>query len=203
MLVYKIWIQYTNLFKSYRTETIFQSRKRAITPKKIDGFYSKSDLTYILCIYLCTKFKSNTPTLSKDIAQKPFFKVEKGHNSQNNWRTLNRTWPTLYDYIPVFKISIQYTNPFKRYRMETKSVTYGTDRRTYRQRRYYMYMPPPPPIENGGGIIKTFYAKYEYLMTLLVFHTDNCTHRSSNDFHRFCQKRCFIFSWKTFNKSYK
>ena len=33
--------------------------------------------------------------------------------------TLNRTWPTFYDYIPVYKISIQYTNPFERYRMET------------------------------------------------------------------------------------
>ena len=48
--------------------------------------------------------------------------------------TLNRTWPTFYDYIPVYKISIQYTNPFKRYRTETKSVTYGT----YGQRWYYM-----------------------------------------------------------------
>ena len=29
-----------------------------------------------MIIYLCTKFQSNTPTLSKDIARKPFFKVE-------------------------------------------------------------------------------------------------------------------------------
>ena len=81
--MYKISIQYTNPFKRYRTETIFQSWK--------------------------------------------FFKVEKGHNFQNF--TLNQTWPTFYDYIPVCKISIQYTNPFKRYRTETKSVTYGTDGR--------------------------------------------------------------------------
>ena len=33
--------------------------------------------------------------------------------------TLNPTWPTFYDYVPVYKISIQYTNPFKRYRTET------------------------------------------------------------------------------------
>ena len=38
--------------------------------------------------------------------------------------TLNRTWPVFYNYIPVYKISILYTNPFKRYRMETKSVTF-------------------------------------------------------------------------------
>ena len=41
--------------------------------------------------------------------------------------TLNRTWPTFSDYIPVYKISIQYTNPFQRYHTESKSVTYGTD----------------------------------------------------------------------------
>ena len=55
----------------------------------------------------------------------------------------------------MYKISIQYTNPFKRYRTETKSVTYGTDGtgrdgtgwadggdgwdgRMYGQRWYYM-----------------------------------------------------------------
>ena len=69
--MYKISIQYTNPFKRYHTETIFQSWK--------------------------------------------FFKVEKGHNSQNVDFTLNQTWPTFYDYIPVYKISIQYTNPLKRY----------------------------------------------------------------------------------------
>ena len=38
-----------------------------------------------MIIYLCIKFQSNIPILSEDIARKPFFKVEKGHNSQNNW----------------------------------------------------------------------------------------------------------------------
>ena len=33
--------------------------------------------------------------------------------------TLNQTWPIFYDYIPLYKIWIQYTNPFKRYRRET------------------------------------------------------------------------------------
>ena len=33
--------------------------------------------------------------------------------------TLNGTWPTFYDNIPVYKIWIQYTNPFKRYQTET------------------------------------------------------------------------------------
>ena len=33
--------------------------------------------------------------------------------------TLNRTWPIFYDYIPVYKIWIQYTNLFKRYWTET------------------------------------------------------------------------------------
>ena len=31
---------------------------------------------HFMIIYLCTKFQSNTPILSKDIPQKPFFKVE-------------------------------------------------------------------------------------------------------------------------------
>ena len=31
----------------------------------------------------------------------------------------NRTWPVFYDYIPVYKIWIKYTNVFKRYRPET------------------------------------------------------------------------------------
>ena len=53
MLVYKIWIQFTNLFESYGMETIFQSWKRAITPKIIGGFYPKSNLTYILWLYTC------------------------------------------------------------------------------------------------------------------------------------------------------
>ena len=55
--VYKIWIQYTNLFKKYwkqnifqkiSNETIFQCWKRAVTPKIISAFYPKSNLTYIL-----------------------------------------------------------------------------------------------------------------------------------------------------------
>ena len=57
MLVYKISNQYINLFKSYRTETIFRSWKRAITPKIIGGFYPKSNLTYILWLYEgCSKW---------------------------------------------------------------------------------------------------------------------------------------------------
>ena len=43
-----MWIQYTNVFKRYQTETIFQSWKRAVTPNIIGGFYPKSNMTYIL-----------------------------------------------------------------------------------------------------------------------------------------------------------
>ena len=55
MLVYKIWIQFTNLFKCYGMETIFQSWKRASTLKIIDGLYTKSNLTYILWLYTCVQ----------------------------------------------------------------------------------------------------------------------------------------------------
>ena len=38
-----------------------------------------------MIIYLCIKYESNAVIFSKDIQQKPFFKVEKDHNSHNNW----------------------------------------------------------------------------------------------------------------------
>ena len=61
--MYKIWIQYTNLFKRYWTETIFQSWKRAITPIIIGEFYPKWNLTYISWLYIWIQnaylFKSN------------------------------------------------------------------------------------------------------------------------------------------------
>ena len=119
-----------------------------------------------MIIYLCTKFQSNTPILSNDIARKPFFKVE-------NFLKLKRAITpkiiggfhpklnlayTFYDYIPVYKISIQYTNPFKRYHTETKSVTNGTDRtngRTYVRTAVILYA-----IENGVGIKKIWYFSY-------------------------------------------
>ena len=56
----------------------------------------------------------------------------------------------------MYKISIQYTNPFKRYRTETKSVmgrTDGTDVRT--DRGDTICPPPTPPLKmvgwGGGG----------------------------------------------------
>ena len=74
---------------------------------------------------------------------------------------LNRTWSTFYDYIHVYKMSIQYTNPFKRYRTETKSVTFGTDgtegRTDGMDGRTDVCTDSGDtictPIENGGGIM--------------------------------------------------
>ena len=87
MLVYKIWIQFTNLFKSYGAETIFQSWKRAITPKIIRGFYSKLTWTYILWLYISFQYTNpfkryRTETIFQS---RKFFNAEKGHNSQSNW----------------------------------------------------------------------------------------------------------------------
>ena len=71
----------------------------------------------------------------------------------------------------MYKISIQYTNPFKRYRTETKNVTYVTGRtyvqtavrdgRTYGQRDTIC-----SPTENGGGI-KNILLIYSYGTPLL------------------------------------
>ena len=114
-----------------------------------------------MIIYLCTKFQSNTPILSKYIAWKLFFKVE--NFSKLKWaitpKIIGGFYPKsnlayFYDYIPVYKISIQYTNPFKRYRTGTKSVTYGTDGHTDSGDTIC-----PPTLEiwgRGGGIIKTY-----------------------------------------------
>ena len=122
-----------------------------------------------MIIYLCIKFESNTLIFSKDMERKPFFTVE-------NFSKLKRAitpkiiggfYPksnltTFYDYIPVYKISIQYTNLFKRYCTETICVIYGMDRmdgtdglmgRTYIRTAVILYAPHPTPyIENGGGI---------------------------------------------------
>ena len=64
-LVYKIWIQYTNLFKSYETETIFQSRKKGHNSQNYRWIllYIKLDLHFMI-ICLCIKFQSNTPILT-------------------------------------------------------------------------------------------------------------------------------------------
>ena len=133
----KIWIQYTNPFKSYGMETIFQNWKRAITPKIIGGFYPKSNLTtfydyipvHIIWIQytdLCKRYRTETIFQSWK-----FSKSKKGHNSQNNWCFSPLIEPDLHFMIIYLciKISIQYTNLFKRYRTETICVTYGTDGR--------------------------------------------------------------------------
>ena len=75
--MYKISIQYTNPFKRYRTETIFQSWKFF----KVEKGHNSQNNWWILpwielglhfmIIYLCIKFQSNTPILSKGIARKP------------------------------------------------------------------------------------------------------------------------------------
>ena len=72
---------------------------------------------------------------------KPFFKVEIFSKLKRaiTPKIIGGFYPKsnfayIYDYTPVYKISIQYINPFKRYHTETKSVTYGTDGRTYGQR---------------------------------------------------------------------
>ena len=76
---------------------------------------------YFIIICLCIKYESNTLIFSKVMARKPFFKVEKGTYIispkiiDGFYSKLNLT----YIYIPVYKTSVQYTIPFKRYRTET------------------------------------------------------------------------------------
>ena len=73
--------------------------------------------------------------------------------------------------IYLYKISIQYTNPFKRYRTETKSVMYGMDGTDRRDGHTDSGDTIWPPIENGGGI-KIFFVigtAVLKLCTLLMF----------------------------------
>ena len=81
----------------------------------------------------------------RDIERKVFYKLTKSVVDF----ALNQTWSIFYDYIPVYKIWIQYTDLFNRYRTEFFFVrdvwTYGTYWRTYGQRWYCMHHSPPPP----------------------------------------------------------
>ena len=99
--MYEIWIQYTNVFKRYRPETIFHS--------KIEGHNSDNnwwilsiielDLNF-MSIYLCMKYESNTPMFSKDIARKPFF-VRTGRTYVRMYvRTYVRTYRQGWCYMP-------------------------------------------------------------------------------------------------------
>ena len=70
--MYKIWIQYTNLFKRYRTETSFQCWKRAISHNNWWILPLIELDLYFMIIYLCLKVESNILIFSKDIERKPF-----------------------------------------------------------------------------------------------------------------------------------
>ena len=119
--MYKVSIQYTNPFKRYRTETIFQSWKFFKAEKghnSQNNWWILSSIKHglhFMIIYLCIKFQSNTPILSKDIARKPKV-LHMGRTDGMDWRD-RRTGRTD--------------------RMDWR------DRRTYGQRWYYMPHLPP------------------------------------------------------------
>lgn len=74
--VYRIWIQYNNIFNRSLMETIFQakimlklkkgSRNNCCILPKTETYL------YFMIIYLCTKYESNTVSFSKDNERKPF-----------------------------------------------------------------------------------------------------------------------------------
>ena len=63
-------------------DTIFQSWKRAITPKTIGGFYPESYLTYILWLYTVYKILIQYTNLFKRYQTETifqlFFNIDKG-----------------------------------------------------------------------------------------------------------------------------
>ena len=106
MLVYKIWIQFTNLFKSYGTKTIFQHWKWAITPKIIIGIYPRPTFYDYIPVYkIGIQYTHLFKRYRTENIFQLFFNIEKG--------------PIFYNYMLVYKIWIQYTNLFKSYGTET------------------------------------------------------------------------------------
>ena len=102
--VYKIWIQYTNLFKRYQTEIIFCIYRPDNEVEK-KGHNSHNNwwilplielVLYFMIIYLCIKYESNILIFSKDIQWKPFFIYTDGIY----WQTDRQTVVILYAPLP-------------------------------------------------------------------------------------------------------
>ena len=95
--MYEIWIEYTDVFKRYRPETIFHLKIKGHNSENNRWILSIIELDlYFMIIYLCMKYESNTPMFLKDIARKPFF-VRTGRTYVRTYvRTDVRTRVMLY-----------------------------------------------------------------------------------------------------------
>ena len=106
-------------------------------------------------MYLCTKFQSNTPILSKDIARKPFFKVENFSKLKRaiTPKIIRRFYPksnSLHLMIIYLCIKFQSHTPIlskDKHRNQKCYVRDGTDGRTDSGDTIC------PQVENGGGIM--------------------------------------------------
>ena len=114
--VYKIWIQCTNLFKRYQTQTIFGSWKEATTPIITGGFYPKSNII----------FYDYIPVFKIWIQYTHLFKRYWTETIFGSWNGAitpiiigGQTWPIFNDKIPVYITWIQFTDLFKRYWRQT------------------------------------------------------------------------------------
>ena len=104
MIIYlcmKYESKFTNVFKRYRTETIFRTDIKGHNSDNNQWFLSVIELDlYFMIIYLCMKYESNTPLFSKDIARKPFF-VHTGRDVRTYVCTDVRTRVMLYAPPPI------------------------------------------------------------------------------------------------------
>ena len=102
ILVYEIWIQFTNVFKRYCPETIFRTKVKGHNSDNNRWILPVIELDlYFMIIYLCMKYESNTPMSSKDIVRKPFF-VRTGRTYVRTYvRTDVRTRVMLYAPPPI------------------------------------------------------------------------------------------------------
>ena len=149
--VYEIWIQFTNVFKSYRPETIFHME---IKGHNSDNwcFISIMELDlYFMIIYLCMKYESNSPMYSKDIARKPFFvQRSRAITLDNNWWILSVIKLDLYFMIIYLCMKYESNTPMYSKHITWKPLFVHTgqdvrDRTYVRTDKGDAICPPPPP----------------------------------------------------------
>ena len=94
--VYEKWIQNTNLFRRYQTETIFQSWKKGHNSHNNWWILPLIELDlHFMIIYLCIKFEFGTLIFSKDIKQKSFLLHRRdGHTYGLGWYYMLPPHPT-------------------------------------------------------------------------------------------------------------
>ena len=149
-------IQYINVFKKYRPETIFLTEIKGHNSDNNQWILSLIELAlYFMITYLCMKYEPNIPMYSKDMAHKPFFIwSSRAILAHNKWWILSVIKLDLYFMIIYMCMKYEYNRtPMYLKDMARKPffVRTGHTRRTGCMNRHRTRMitdticPPPPP----------------------------------------------------------